>query len=507
MKRQGVGPDEIPRVRALPGARVPSSDARRAAMYDPCEHRPPGRNAFVVDEKHAEMHDPANGEACVDRYENCRQRARNGECENGPGWMIMYCSRACGACHLRSEARGRGDEAPPPLSLGALLARGAQHVGVPRAPPGRHGQRVRRLHRRAGRSYSPRVLIDEPFVATLDDFISDAEIDAILGSVSSQFARSTDQGAVDKCGRARRRTSSSLATLSRPPFPALLSLARARALSKGTRGAPQRRACSIGPATCCPRRRRCSAASLLRRCMCRARGATTCPREPREREERAWRGAPLSEPSPPDLPAPRSAVPIENFENFQILRYLPGQYYRTHHDMSENDNRLASGPRIYTFFLYLSDVEEGGETNFPRLDLDVAPRKGSALLWPSVLDDQPTRQEPKTFHQAKPVIKGTKFAANSWIHMYNYREPNLWGCTGALDARLGRAARARARARRRPARCTRRARDAAKRGDSVTGRSPSVRVTSAVVYGVFRDGRSRSCPAAGEHEAPRGRRA
>ena len=114
-------------------------------------------------------------------------------------------------------------------------------------------------------------------------------------------------------------------------------------------------------------------------------------------------------------------VPIENFENFQILRYLPGQYYRTHHDMSENDNRLASGPRIYTFFLYLSDVEEGGETNFPRLDLDVAPRKGSALLWPSVLEDQPTRQEPKTFHQAKPVIKGTKFAANSWIHMYNYR--------------------------------------------------------------------------------------
>ena len=127
-------------------------------------------------------------------------------------------------------------------------------------------------------------------------------------------------------------------------------------------------------------------------------------------------------------------VPIENFENFQILRYLPGQYYRTHHDMSENDNRLASGPRIYTFFLYLSDVEEGGETNFPRLDLDVAPRKGSALLWPSVLEDQPTRQEPKTFHQAKPVIKGTKFAANSWIHMYNYREPNLWGCTGAFDA-------------------------------------------------------------------------
>ncbi len=28
---------------------------------------------------------------------------------------------------------------------------------------------------------------------------------------------------------------------------------------------------------------------------------------------------------------------------------------------------------------------------------------------------------------------GTKFAANSWIHLYDYAKPNLWGCTGSFD--------------------------------------------------------------------------
>ena len=42
-------------------------------------------------------------------------------------------------------------------------------------------------------------------------------------------------------------------------------------------------------------------------------------------------------------------------------------------------------PRLYTFFMYLSDVEEGGGTRFTKLNLTVAPAKGMAILWPSVL--------------------------------------------------------------------------------------------------------------------------
>ena len=94
---------------------------------------------------------------------------------------------------------------------------------------------------------------------------------------------------------------------------------------------------------------------------------------------------------------------------------------------------LSSGPRILTFFLYLSDVEEGGETNFPRLNLSVKPRKGKAVLWPSVLNEDPTKQDTRTDHGSLPVIKGTKYAANSWIHLYDFETSNLWGCTGTFD--------------------------------------------------------------------------
>jgi len=60
-------------------------------------------------------------------------------------------------------------------------------------------------------------------------------------------------------------------------------------------------------------------------------------------------------------------IPIENFESFQILRYEIGQQYVMHHDYGARQRELACGPRILTFFLYLSDVEEGGETSFPTL--------------------------------------------------------------------------------------------------------------------------------------------
>jgi hypothetical protein len=72
------------------------------------------------------------------------------------------------------------------------------------------------------------------------------------------------------------------------------------------------------------------------------------------------------------------------------------------------------GPRILTFYIYLSDVEEGGGTNFPHIDpsnpdFTVMPKKGRAVLWPSVLNEQPDVQDDRTLHQALPVTKGQKF--------------------------------------------------------------------------------------------------
>lgn len=63
----------------------------------------------------------------------------------------------------------------------------------------------------------------------------------------------------------------------------------------------------------------------------------------------------------------------------------------------------------------------------------VKPKMGRALLWPSVVDHDPEQQEGRTMHEAKPVIRGHKYAANAWIHLYNFAQANLWGCTGAFD--------------------------------------------------------------------------
>jgi prolyl 4-hydroxylase len=127
-------------------------------------------------------------------------------------------------------------------------------------------------------------------------------------------------------------------------------------------------------------------------------------------------------------------IPTQNFESFQVLRYEKTQKYDVHHDGSANDFHMAAGPRVLTFFMYLSDVEEGGETHFPKLNITVRPEKGSALLWPSVQSDFPnSKLEQMTYHAALPVKRGTKYAANSWIHLRDYKTPNLWGCTGSFD--------------------------------------------------------------------------
>merc|ERR1719384_2294000 len=108
-------------------------------------------------------------------------------------------------------------------------------------------------------------------------------------------------------------------------------------------------------------------------------------------------------------------------EDFQILHYEVGEFYRTHHDYIGHQKDRKCGPRILTFFLYLSDVLEEGGTGFPNLGkegehngLIISPKKGSALLWPSVMNYDPMVKDGRTVHEARPVGKGSvKYAANA----------------------------------------------------------------------------------------------
>lgn len=117
----------------------------------------------------------------------------------------------------------------------------------------------------------------------------------------------------------------------------------------------------------------------------------------------------------------------------QVLRYDPGQFYRLQHDQNAHVDS-AAGVRVYTFFLYLSNVTAGGSTRFPNLGIEVKPQVGRVVLWPSVRDDDVYADDLRTEHEALEVIEGVKYAANFWVHLRDFQTPHAAGCKGASAA-------------------------------------------------------------------------
>jgi prolyl 4-hydroxylase len=62
------------------------------------------------------------------------------------------------------------------------------------------------------------------------------------------------------------------------------------------------------------------------------------------------------------------------------------------------------------------------------MDLTILPKAGRALLWPSVFDSDPMNDDIRTSHEALPVEAGIKFAANGWIHQFDYVFAQSRGC-------------------------------------------------------------------------------
>ena len=123
-----------------------------------------------------------------------------------------------------------------------------------------------------------------------------------------------------------------------------------------------------------------------------------------------------------------TGIDERNSEYLQLLQYEPGQFYSTHHDYIDYHTQRQSGVRILTMYLYLNDVEAGGGTNFNKLDITVMPKRGRALLWPSVLNEDPNKKDWRTTHQALPVEKGIKYGANAWFHMNDFKTPHSKSC-------------------------------------------------------------------------------
>ena len=68
---------------------------------------------------------------------------------------------------------------------------------------------------------------------------------------------------------------------------------------------------------------------------------------------------------------------------------------------------LNDGNRLATVLFYMSDVEKGGATVFPTLNLTLWPEKGSAVFWFNLKRNG--EGDMRTQHAACPVLVGSKW--------------------------------------------------------------------------------------------------
>jgi len=113
--------------------------------------------------------------------------------------------------------------------------------------------------------------------------------------------------------------------------------------------------------------------------------------------------------------------PLKNAEKYQVIYYNKNQEYRRHYDSWEHDYSEKTlrcirygGARLYTALCYLNDVEEGGGTNFPKLDITVKAKKGRLLVFQNTYNGTHNRHI-QSEHAGMPVIKGEKWAFNLWF--------------------------------------------------------------------------------------------
>lgn len=102
-------------------------------------------------------------------------------------------------------------------------------------------------------------------------------------------------------------------------------------------------------------------------------------------------------------------------EDGQVQSYEVGQQFKSHNDYfhpGHDDEHLSGGQRTWTFMVYLGEVESGGETHFPTLDVSIEPKKGMAVVWSSIGRDGDV--DPRTLHAGLPIKKGQKSIITIW---------------------------------------------------------------------------------------------
>ena len=87
-------------------------------------------------------------------------------------------------------------------------------------------------------------------------------------------------------------------------------------------------------------------------------------------------------------------------------RYIRNEgRYVYHNDFSVDIKNKKN--RVITYLWYLNDVEEGGETDFPDLNLMIKPETGKLVLFPASWDFP---------HCGKMPISSNKYIVTGWLY-------------------------------------------------------------------------------------------
>lgn len=109
------------------------------------------------------------------------------------------------------------------------------------------------------------------------------------------------------------------------------------------------------------------------------------------------------------------AIPIPNspvFSNLTLKRYRAGQQeqFQLHFDAI---NHVAN--RYLVLLWYLNDVEQGGETRFPQLDVAIPARAGRLLMFPPYWMYQ---------HEGMPPVSGDKYIISTYLLFIDPSNPS-----------------------------------------------------------------------------------
>jgi prolyl 4-hydroxylase len=112
-------------------------------------------------------------------------------------------------------------------------------------------------------------------------------------------------------------------------------------------------------------------------------------------------------------------------ERMEGQRYEVGQEFKPHSDwfppgsQTAQREQLLGGQRAFTAMAYLNQVEAGGETDFPHLDMAIRPLPGMLLVWNNA--DENGLPNPWTIHGGNPVTRGIKYVVTKWYRTRRWK--------------------------------------------------------------------------------------